>query len=534
MTYNSFFGFSESPFLDVPDQRFLFVSRQHEKISQELLEFVSARRGVAVVSGEDGVGKTMVVQALLARLPQAFQPVEIIGLAAEPLAVTLLFAEALGITLRERNLVNLTALTDAVQAAAQQGKYYVMILDDAHALTDQHLEEIYILSQIEQQGQQLLSIILAGRKGLVQKVASKANQRLRELIRTNIAIDGLTFEETPRYIDHRLQQVGSSFQACFAEGCSGQLFSRTGGIPRRINQVCDQALTRAWQQNRPRVSRDLLGEEESAPSYKPLAPPSRWEGLQKYAAILAGLLVVSLASYALYNFAFPPGSKPLPTAAETTPPPPVPLPAAPQAASPPAPPLLPQPHSQAAETRAGFQEEIPAPALQLFQEEEEPAQELTVAGLSEELPPPEDQAPEPESSQPTTSYQVAPEDGLLRIVASRYPEDKELGYNAVILANPQITNENVIFPGQSLLLPRVDKNSRAITINNKQHFAFFKQYYAAPQVDKATAKLSDLLIKYQVRETILPDNIKTYRIFLGDYENQVDLAQAAVLAEKIQ
>ncbi len=535
MNYNSFFGFSESPFLDVPDQRFLFVSGQHDQLWAELAQAISARRGVTVVSGEDGVGKTMLVQALVARLPQSCQPVDIIRPAAEPLAITVMFAQALGITLRDRNLVDLTPLTDAVQAAAHQGRYFMVLIDDAHLLTDQHLEEIYILSQMEQQGQQLLALVLVGRKGLVQKIASKANQRLRDLIRTNLSLSPLTFEETPRYIDHRLQQVGSSFKACFAEGCSGQLFSRTGGVPRRINQVCDQALTRAWQENRPRVSRDLLGEEKAPAPYKPLESPATWTGLRKTAALTAGLALASLTTYAIYTVYYRSGALPIQPVAVTKAPPSVPLPTAPQATPlPPPAPLAqsqPQPPAPTPETRAEPQEE----ALSLISptlEEVEGAQELAVAGLSQDLLQPGQPTPEPEGARLTTTYTVTPEDVLIKIVANHYPGNKEIGYHAVILANPHISNEDRIYQGQNLLLPKVDGITKSISINNRQHFEFFRQYYVAAQADRAAAKLKELQIKYLVRETLLPDSIKVYRIFLGDYESTAELKKAVALAEK--
>ena len=167
MNYNRFFGFSESPFLDVPDLRFYFPAKPHEELLAQLAGFTSARQGVAVVSGDDGVGKSMLIKALIAKLPPSFHPLVIARPAMEPLAITVTIAQALGITLRERNLVKLTPFAEAVQAAAQQGTYLLVIIDDAQVLTDQHLEEVYILSQMEHQGRQLMPVILAGRKGLV-------------------------------------------------------------------------------------------------------------------------------------------------------------------------------------------------------------------------------------------------------------------------------------------------------------------------------------------------------------------------------
>jgi general secretion pathway protein A len=531
MNYNSFFGFTDSPFLDAPDLRFLFLSEQHELAMAELAEFVTARQGIAVVSGDDGAGKTMLVQALVQRLPQSFQALTLTRPAAEPLAITLMIAQSLGLNLGERTLVQLTPLADAAKAAAQQQQYFFLILEDAHVLTDQNLEEIYLLSQMEHQGQQLMPILLVGRKGLVQKVSSKAHQRLHELIRTNIFLSGLSFEETTLYIDHRLRQVGSSFMERFAEGCSGQIFSRTGGIPRRINQVCDQALNRARQENRSRVSRDLLGGEEPTTPYKPLEPPSPWRFLNRSATVVAGVLLAGLASFIIYHN--------YPSLAPTkTSPPPAPAPAVEEKApvaplkteSTPAPATVPQPQPPAETAEKVSSQEEPPPAARQAPQEPAGTQPSSQASTPQ-VPQASEPAATEESSVPAT-YRVAPEDNLLRIVANYYPDNKETGYDAVILANPRITNEDIIYPGQTLSLPKVDKNSNIITVGGNKYFAFYKEYYNAAQAKKTVSKLQELQLEFVVRETEIPDEGNIYRIFLGGYKSQDELKKAVALAEK--
>ena len=525
MDYNKFFGFSESPFLDVPDPRFFFPSQQQGSALAELAGFIGARQGIALVSGNDGVGKTMLMHALMKKLPPSYQPLVITRPAQEPLVITLTIAEALGITLRDRNLVKLTPFAEAVQAAAQQGQYLVIIIDDAQILTDQHLEEVYILSQMEHQGRQLIPIILAGRQGLVQKVASKANQRLQELVRHTIVLTGLTFEESSRYIDHRLQQVGSSFKACFADGCAGQIFSRTGGIPRRLNQVCDQALARACQENRPRVSRDLLGEEEPVAPFKPLEPPAKW-GSSKYGLLVAGALAAALALLIIYSTSSGPGpSQTSPPAAPTTAAPAKPLafPAQEKSPAPAAPAPQAQPQAEVAEKPAG-QQATPPPANPVA-----PAPETREAGIAEtsRVNKPEAPVSAPETNRPA-AHQVAREDNLIKIVATYYPDNKELGYDAVILANPRITDEDVIYSGQTIVLPKLDKGN-IITLDNKENFRIFGRYYSSIQAEKVGARLKELQLRYVVRTTELPDATKVYRIFLGGYESQDELKKAMTL-----
>jgi|GEM_PF-1029223 len=585
MNYNSFFGLSDSPFLDDLDLRFLFLSQQFREFLEKLTGFVSERRGIAVVSGEEGVGKTMLVQALLHRLPASVHSLVITRPAAEPLAISLMLAQKLDITLKHRNLVNLTPLAQAIQNAAQQDKFFFLVVDEAHVLTDQHLEEIYVLSQIEHQGSQLLPIFLAGGKGLVQKLASQTNQRLQGLIRYNLALARLSFEETIQYIDHRLRQVGSSYKECFAESCSGQLFSRTGGIPLRINQTCDQALNRAWQENQSRVTRDLLGGEEPVPAsqYKPLAPPRRYSFPTRIVAWSTAVLLAGLAGYAAYsnfyhgslgilsseadNPASPPRPSPVSRPEQVAPQPeptalqpeqaarppeqavPPPEGAAPQPgqaasqpgqAAPPAPETLtPAPGpGQAEEQMAALPEPVsPEPQLtpeyeQVLPQAESPADSPQQPQASEmetaATETTEAEASPPQATRPET-HRVAPEDGgLLRIVAGYYPDGQDIGYNAVILANSEINNEDIIYPGQKLSLPAVNKNNNIITLNNNQHFSIYKQYYSSAQVEQATTQLAEQEIRYVVRQTRLPGVGPIYRIFLGGYDSKAELQKALI------
>jgi type II secretory pathway predicted ATPase ExeA len=522
MNYNRFFGFSESPFLDTPDLRFFYPAQPHEALLADLGAFIRDRQGIAVVSGDDGVGKTMLIEALTAKLPAAFHPLILARPTPEPMAITLMTAQALGISLKDRNLVNLTPFAEAIQAAAQQGTFVLLILDDAHLLTDQHLEEVYTLSQLEYQGRQLMPIILAGRKGLVQKLSSQANQRLHGLVQQDLALAGLSFEETTQYIDHRLQQVGSNYKACFAEGCAGQLFSRTGGIPRRINQVCDQALARACQENRQRVSRDLLGEDESPAPFKPLAPPSRQESWKRYGLMVMGVLAAGLAGLIIYDSYYgQPSSPPPAPAASITVAPSQPAAVPPPVKAPPpavtVPPAEPPTKTTATPPPPVYQGRITEPEK----------------GLADTSPvtPPETGASQPETARPAV-HQVAREDGLLKIVGTYYPDNKDIGYNAVILANPDITNEDVIYPGQNLALPQISKDGSVITLDNQEHYALLKRYNTAAQADKAGARLKALQLPYVVRETRLPGNVKVYRVFLGGYASTDELKKALALAEQ--
>ena len=141
-----------------------------------------------------------------------------------------------------------------------------------------------------------------------------------------------------------------------------------------------------------------------------------------------------------------------------------------------------------------------------------------------------EQAGEPES-RPAT-HQVSRDDGLLKIAATYYPDNKDLGYDAIILANPGITNEDVIYPGQTIALPRINKSNSIIALDSKGLFKAYGRYYNSSQAEKVGAKLKELQVRYVVRETELPNDVKVYRIFIGGYESKEELQRVLALTEK--
>jgi type II secretory pathway predicted ATPase ExeA len=528
MNQNSYFGFSESPFQDVPDQKFWFLTSAAATILTELAEFIKTYEGLALVSGGEGIGKTMLIAALVQRLPQSIHPIVISRPATEPFALIVNIAKALNIDIIEENLVDLTPLADAVHTAAQQGKFFVVIIDDAELLTDRHLDEIWILSQMELHGQHLLPIVLVGGKELEQKLGGYPNQHLRQLIHTRLSITGLTPEETIDYIDHRLGQVGSSFKACVAHNCSDQLFAITGGCPRRINQVLHQALERCVQENLPRITRKMLWEIEPENPQETQDLPKKRGLSKKVGAMAAAVLVMALAIYAMHNGR---GIKaPLPaTDISLTPLKDIPLASTAQIPSAPITAARPPEQDQTG-PRAVGQPALSPPNLQASQTPEA-SQPLQEAGAVP-APQPGNKAAEPKTSTSTT-YRLTPEDvNLMKVVAKHYSDNKTIGFVAIILANPQITDEDLIFPGQELFLPKVKPNGKVITLNDNQHYLLYNRYSDVSAFKKTVAKLHQRQVRFQHRQT---HNIAAgiiYRIFLGGYEREDDLMNALTVAER--
>jgi type II secretory pathway predicted ATPase ExeA len=523
----TYFRFSEPPFQDIPDQRFLYLSKKHEEVLAELIDFITSRRGIALVTGEIGIGKTMLISALVQRLPQNFRPILLDRPSDEPMALIMGITSEIGINIKEGSLLDLNLFTDTLKAAAQEGKFSVVLLDNAHLLTDRHLGEVCFFSQMEfpSQGQHLLPIVLVGRREMDEKIDGQANNCLRQLIEARINLPGLSPEETILYIDHHLKQAGSSFASCFAEDCSSQLFSITRGVPRLINQMCVQALERCWPENLPRVTPAILAGGRPTPRQESQDAPPQKSLRKKIGIMTAAALLIVLAGYAIYqDFAdkipiLRTASKVAPTATLPGAPPDQALSASPMAGS----------------TSAGGQASSGAPSQPApivvdlgATRPQNPSQRLDRAEVSSGSPA-DIQTVQAEKSASAT-YRVTPDKNLYSIVAKHYPFNRKSGFAAIILANPEITSENLIFPGQNLYLPKMD-NTGVIILKDNRYYFLYKRYEDVSKVNKTVSNLKERQCRFLVRETENPDVGEVYRIFLGGYEKEEDLKAAVKMAE---
>src|SRR4030042_4115863 len=275
--YNSFFDLAESPFENSLDQHFLFLGEDHQEVFAALLYFIKTQKGFALVCGEFGTGKTMLIKSFLNRLPEPAKPILISNPNVSSLDLLFYLAKTLAIkTTGEENFLELTdQIRDALLEAKSQDKHLVLIIDEAHLLSDQALEEIRLLSNIETPNQKLLQILLVGQYELTHKLDRPEMRHLRQRININRFLSHLNFYETIQYIDHRLQQVGSSFSSIFEDNCIGPIFKITKGLPRLINQLCDNALLISMSEGLHKVNRKTLKKAaEALQTDQIFTPPS--------------------------------------------------------------------------------------------------------------------------------------------------------------------------------------------------------------------------------------------------------------------
>ena len=221
--YNAFFGFSESPFSLSPDPAFFYRSEQHEEALANLVYGVQARKGFIVLSGEVGTGKTTMLECLRDYLEAQY--IEFAFLFNSRINVEQFF-EMIAYDLdlpcaRTSKTEVLFALNQLLVEQAQDGRTVVLIVDEAHNLEWEVLEEIRLLGNLENRNGKLLQIILAGQPELDRKLDAPNLRQLKQRIVLRCNLQPFTLRDAVEYIESRLERAGMPDQTGFLRGTDG-------------------------------------------------------------------------------------------------------------------------------------------------------------------------------------------------------------------------------------------------------------------------------------------------------------------------
>jgi general secretion pathway protein A len=246
--YNAFFGFSESPFNLSPDPAFFYRSEQHEEALANLVYGVQARKGFIVLSGEVGTGKTTMLECLRDYLESQY--IEFAFLFNSRITVEQFF-EMIAYDLnlpcaRTSKTEVLFALNQLLVEQAQDNRTVVLIVDEAHNLEWEVLEEIRLLGNLENRHGKLLQIILAGQPELDRKLDAPNLRQLKQRIVLRYNLQPFTLRDAVEYIESRMERAGMPKQNVFSEELMAEIQMRSQGIPRVINAVCDNLLLTAF------------------------------------------------------------------------------------------------------------------------------------------------------------------------------------------------------------------------------------------------------------------------------------------------
>ncbi len=242
--YNAFFGFTQNPFNMSPDPSFLFRSAQHEEALANLIYGVQSRKGFVVLTGEVGTGKTTMLECLRDFLHS--QQIAFASLFNSRLTVEQFFellAYDLELTCNRHSKTEvLLSLNSMLLERAGARRTTVLIVDEAHNLEWDVLEEIRLLGNLENRHGKLLQIILAGQQELDRKMEAPEFRQLKQRIALRCILRGFDVNDTVAYVNSRMARAGLPNQTVFSLELIDEICLRTQGIPRLINAVCDNML----------------------------------------------------------------------------------------------------------------------------------------------------------------------------------------------------------------------------------------------------------------------------------------------------
>lgn len=318
--YAPYFGLHKEPFSIAPDPRFLFMSDMHREALAHLLYGLGTGApnggggggGFVLLTGEIGAGKTTVCRAFLEQVPAhcvvayIFNPrlsaIELLQTVCEEFGVAVLPRTAgVAPTLKD----HVDALNRFLLAAHAQGRQGVLIIDEAQSLDAEVLEQLRLLTNLETHERKLLQIVLIGQPELRTLLAQPQLEQLAQRVIARYHLPALGEAETAQYVRHRLAVAGPAAQLPFDAAALARIHRLSGGVPRRINLLCDRALLGAYAHGQPKVGRagvdqaaaEVFGAAAARPGWTTAVRASSQAAVTRrpgQAALVGGLLLVGL------------------------------------------------------------------------------------------------------------------------------------------------------------------------------------------------------------------------------------------------
>lgn len=244
--YEAYFGITRNPFLLTPDPSFLYLTESHREAYAGLMYAVTARKGFVVLTGEVGTGKTTLLHALLKGSPQCHFSV-VLNPSLTPAEFLEFVMHDFGIDIRKSNnkAQRLVALYTFLAQSQSRGKTPVLVVDEAHRLDANLLEEIRLLTNFESSISKLLQIVLVGQVELDQTLDRPDLRQLKQRIAVRLNLVPLNAADVDQYIWHRWRIAGGR-KSPFTSDAVSRVVAVTGGVPRLVNTVCDNALLVAF------------------------------------------------------------------------------------------------------------------------------------------------------------------------------------------------------------------------------------------------------------------------------------------------
>lgn len=302
--YAAYFGLKQEPFSIAPDPRLLFMSERHREALAHLLYGVQGGGGFVLLTGEIGTGKTTVCRSFLdqvpanCRLAYVFNPkltvLELLETICHEFGVAVPVPAGRPATVKD----HLDPLNAFLLASHAAGNNTVLVIDEAQNLSAEVLEQLRLLTNLETSERKLLQIILIGQPELRAMLARPELEQLAQRVIARYHLQALGEAETFQYIRHRLEVSGLQRPLPFDRRALRRIHALTGGVPRRINLLCDRALLGAFATGQGSVTRAVV-DRAAGEVFDPAAVPASWRrpALALAVGLVAGAGLLAAASH---------------------------------------------------------------------------------------------------------------------------------------------------------------------------------------------------------------------------------------------
>jgi general secretion pathway protein A len=259
--YAEFYGLRELPFALTPDPRFIYFTPSHTEVMANLHYGIESGKGLIVVTGEVGTGKTTILRWMMQRLDRTVLVAYIFNPRLSVAEFYQHVAMLLDVQKWQTKSELLMELGRALESRHSRGLRTVLIIDEAQGLSSHVLEEIRLLSNFESDTAKQLQIVLTGQPELRDVLNRPELRQLKQRIALRCTIKALpSVEETDRYITSRLLVAGAERTDIFSPGAIDYIFRCSEGIPRNINNLCDNALLSGYASGETTVGRGTVEE----------------------------------------------------------------------------------------------------------------------------------------------------------------------------------------------------------------------------------------------------------------------------------
>jgi general secretion pathway protein A len=257
--YLDYYGLSEPPFDITPNPRFLFYSAKHREAFNHLLYGIRERKGFVQLTGEVGAGKTTLCRAMLEQLDERYATALILNPVMSPDELMKAVAIEFGLPVNGLDRLDTVAvINEFLLQQVEAGKEAVLIIDEAQDLTDELLEQVRLLSNLETDNRKLLQIVLMGQPELRDRLNNPKLRQLRQRITVRYHLLPLSRSEVNQYVQHRIHLCGGNGTPAFTNPALWRVYQYSQGIPRLVNAVCDKALLAGFVSQRERINFKLV------------------------------------------------------------------------------------------------------------------------------------------------------------------------------------------------------------------------------------------------------------------------------------